>query len=136
MQIKLYKKRIRRMCDFGKCKFDSTAKNNPRKHGYFSDELKWKRNTLTAYFPVVELQGDFFVFLVLFFIFFLSEFSKCSALNVYHYIIRKIDQKCFQEELPKQDRHKATWLHRRVAEGCRMQMTTTDGELKKIFFLL
>lgn len=57
------------MYDFGKCKFDSTAKNNPRKHRHFSDEPKLKSNTLTAYLPVVELQGDFFVvvFLVLLF---------------------------------------------------------------------
>jgi len=62
MQINLHKKW---MYDFGKCKFDSTAKNNPRKHRHFSDEPKLKRDTLTAYFPVVELQGDFVVFLVL-----------------------------------------------------------------------
>lgn len=37
------------MCDFGKCKFDNTAENNPREmHRHFSDELKLKRNTLTA----------------------------------------------------------------------------------------
>lgn len=58
------------MYDSGKCKFDSTAKNNPRKYRHFSDEPKLKSNTLTAYLPVVELQGDFFVvviFLVLLF---------------------------------------------------------------------
>lgn len=37
------------MCDFDKCKFDNTAENNPReKHRHFSDELKLKRNTITA----------------------------------------------------------------------------------------
>lgn len=56
MQISLHNKR--RTYDFGKCEFDSTAKNNPRKHRHFSDEPKLKRDTLTAYFPVAELQGD------------------------------------------------------------------------------
>lgn len=59
MQINLHNKR--RTYDFGKCEFDSTATNNPRKHRHFSDEPKLKRDTLTAYFPVVELQGDFVV---------------------------------------------------------------------------
>lgn len=62
------------MCDFDKCKFDNTAKNNPRKlRGHFSDELKLKRNTLPASIQVVELWVTFFFGFVLFF-FFLSEF--------------------------------------------------------------
>lgn len=59
MQISLHNKR--RTYDFGKCEFDSTAKNNPRKHRHFSDEPKLKRDTSTAYFPVAELQGDIVV---------------------------------------------------------------------------
>ena len=77
MQINLYKKKKKKKkkgtCDFGKCKFDSTTKNNPRKPGHFSDALQLKENTLTAWFPVMELQGGFFVclFFLFSFIFFL-----------------------------------------------------------------
>lgn len=44
------------------------------------------------------------VIFLFFFFFFLSECLKSPTLNVYHYVIIKIDQKCLKEEIPKQDR--------------------------------
>lgn len=87
------------MCDFGKCKFDNTAKNNPRKlHRHFSDVLKLKRNTLTARLQAMELWAIFY-FASVGWVFFSPEFLNLQHLNVYHYIIRKIDHKCLKEEL-------------------------------------
>lgn len=68
------------------------------------------------------------------FFFSLSEFLKSSASNVCHNVIRKIEQKCFKEELQKQDKEtQSKHEHRRVTQSCGVPMAISEGELR-IFF--